>query len=346
MQLNLDFQKDPCKTVCWILSVFSWLFFLIVGWIGYFQLVIKDYNEDGVSYNTVWSFVNVNYKYGDDDSTSYMPIQEKYAMYIVLFTILMILGTIACALYLFKSTCQKDEQVFEGMMGTVSRYNFIPFICASCLFIIGLTIDISDFGLEIETYSDIDKLKSKINKFLAKFALNLTFSILGLLTLAFIKFQTKIEQPIYIVYSINEGIYSCLIALFTYSLFYSSIYTGNFNKMKTALDKIFSDPKKAVEIIEDIPDFMKGCGIAFSIMIGLINICVGVFLKDVLIPLMNFIIYLGLTIYFFSIEKEEKKESDIKDAEGAFDIIFMVLSLVAIAFNGFRKFRARGLSPS
>ena len=338
MQLNLDFQKDPCKTICWILSVFSWLLFVITGWIGYFGLIIKDYDEEHISYNTIWSFINVNYKDYEPD-TDYVPIQEKYGMYIFLFTILMILGTIAFALYLFKTTCQKDEQVFEGMMGTVSRYNFIPFICASCLFIIGLTIDIGGFGVEVDSFSE---MKKQINKYLTKFAFNLTFSILGLLTLVFIKFQTKIEQPIYIVYSINEGIYSCLIALFTYSLFYSSIYTGFFNKMKTACDKAFSDPIKAEEIIEDLPDFIKGCGIAFSLMIGLINICVGVFLKDVLIPLMNFIIYLGLTIYFFSIKKEIKKEGDISNAEGAFDIIMMVLSSVAVAFNGFRKYRGRG----
>ena len=338
MQLNLDCQKDPCKTICWILSVLSWLSFVVIGWIGYFGLIIKDYDDDGISYNTIWSFVNVNYKYNDPD-TEYMPIQEKYWMYIVLFTILMILGTIAFALYLFKSTCQKDEQVFEGMMGTASRYNFIPFICASCLFIIGLTLDVGGFVLEGDSISEI---KNQINKYLTKFAFNLTFSILGLLTLVFIKFQTKIEQPIYIVYTINEGIYSCLIALFTYSLFYSSIYTGVFNKMKTAYDKVYSDPYKAMEIIEDIPDFMKGCGIAFSLMIGLINICAGVFLKDVLIPLMNFIIYLGLTIYFFSIKKEYKKEADVSNTEGAFDIIMIVLSSVAVAFNGFRKFRGSG----
>lgn len=215
MQLNLDFQKDPCKTICWVLSVFSWLLFVITGWIGYFSLVIKDYNKNGISYDTVWSFVNTNYKYGDDDDTSYLPIQEKYGMYIFLFTILMILGTIAFALYLFKSTCQKDEQVFEGMMGTVSRYNFIPFICASCLFIIGLTIDNGIYDLyegddedeyedEDDFMFDFNKIKKTINKNLTKFAFNLTFSILGLLTLVFIKFQTKIERPIYIVYSTNN----------------------------------------------------------------------------------------------------------------------------------------------
>lgn len=342
MQFNLDFQKDPCKTICWIISVLSWLLFLITGWIGYFSLVIKDY-EDGASLDIVWSFLNMNYKYGDDDDTSYMPNQEKYWMYIVLFTILMIVGTIAFVLYLFKSICQKDDNVFEGMMGNISRYHFIPLFCASALFIIGLTLDDLIYDFDLNIY-DFDKLKNKVEKFLTKFAFNLTFSILGLLTLSFIKFQTKIESPIYIVYSINEGFYSCLIALFTYSLFYSSIYTGVYSKMKTALDKIFSDPYKALEIILDIPDFMKNCGIAFSIMIGLINICVGIFLKDVVIPLMNFLIYLGFTIYFFSIKKDDRKLADVKDTEGVFDIIFLVLSLVAIALNGFRKFRARNLT--
>ena len=341
MQLNLDFQKDLCKTICWIASVFSWLLFLITGWIGYFALVIKDYDDLGVSYDVIWSFINVNYKHNYDVETEYSPINQKYGMIIVLFTILMIVGTIAFVLYLFKSVCQKDENVFEGMMGNISRYHFIPLICASCLFIVGLTLDfdLNDMG------DDIDEIKKTINEYLTKFAFNLTFSILGLLTLTLVKYQTKIEKPIYIVYSINEGVYSCLIALFTYSLFFSSIYAGYFGKMKEAYDKAFSDPVEAYKIIEDLPKFLKNCGVAFSIMIGFINICVGIFLKDVVIPLMNFLIYLGLAIYFFSIKKEIRKEADVKVTEGVFDIIFIVLSLVAIGFSGFRKFMARNVSP-
>jgi hypothetical protein len=87
MQLNLDFQKDLCKTICWIASVFSWLLFLITGWIGYFALVIKDYDDLGVSYDIIWSFINVNYKHNYDVETEYSPIRQKYGMIIVLFII-------------------------------------------------------------------------------------------------------------------------------------------------------------------------------------------------------------------------------------------------------------------
>ena len=50
--------------------------------------------------------------------------------------------------------------------------------------------------------------------------------------------QTKIEEPFYIVYTIKDGFYACLIALFVYSLFYSSIYVGVYNKIKVHINQL------------------------------------------------------------------------------------------------------------
>ena len=133
----------------------------------------------------------------------------------------MILGTIGFIIYLFKSVIKKDDHVFEGMMGTFSRFHFIPLVCASALFLAGYTQEKTFGGIFLSAFD-----KDLLDKYKGEFSVNLVFCILGLLTLIFVKMQTKIENPFYVVYSIKDGLYSCLIALFTYCLFYSSYYIG------------------------------------------------------------------------------------------------------------------------
>ena len=53
-------------------------------------------------------------------------------------------------------------------------------------------------------------------------------------------------------------------------------------------------------------------------------------------------IYLGLTIYFFQIAKETRKEYN-GEAEGAIDIIMLILSAAVIGFMVF-KYRERMLN--
>lgn len=327
MQTNLDFL-NPMKTICWILSILSWLLFLVSGWLGFFRLVIFKYDKLYISFNYIWSFLNVFQKYGDKNkdilAEFYLPIQAKREFYIILFIILLVLGTIGFFLYIFKSTIKKDDHVFEGMMGTFARYHFIPLTCASALFLQGY-IEKMNF-LEI-IYSALNK--DILNKHLREFSIFLAFSIIGLLSLVFIKMQTKIENPIYIVYSIKDGVYSCLIALFTYCLFYSSTYIGFINKFKKMINLDDDD--------YDIDKFMRNCGLSFSICIGVINLIIGFALKDFVIPLINLIIYLGFTIRFFGLDKKIRDSQEASTGEGVIDIIMIVLSAVCVGLLAFMK---------
>ena len=90
-------------------------------------------------------------------------------------------------------------------------------------------------------------------------------------------------------------------------------------------------------MLESLPSFMNGCGIAFSIMIGLINLVISYFLKDILIPIMNIIIYFGLVIYFYSVDKEDKKLNDISNAEGVLEIIVIIISFASLGYTIFKK---------
>lgn len=93
----------------------------------------------------------------------------------------------------------------------------------------------------------------------------------------------------------------------------------------------------------DAPEkWVKGSSIAFSIIIGVINLCISFLLKELCIAGTNFMIYLGLTIYFFQIAKETRKEYN-GEAEGAIDIIMLILSAAVIGFMVF-KYRERMLN--
>jgi hypothetical protein len=298
----------------------------VTGWMGFSLLVIGKKENlsfqpgEYTNYN-IWSFLNILTKIPllpeDICEDLYFPIQEQRAFYIILFAILMIIGTIGFFTYLFKSVIKKDDYVFEGMMGTFSRYHFIPLVCASALFLGGYTQEKSLSGLALDSeFFD----KEQLGQYRVEFAVNLVFSIFGLNTLIFVKMQTKIENPLYVVYSIKDGLYSCLIALFTYCLFYSSYYIGLMTRLKD------------LELWEDIPKYKKACGIVFSIFIGVINLCVSFVLKDFILPIINFIIYLGLAIKFFDMDEELRKQDYVTNAEGTIEIVVTVLSAVVFAF--------------
>ena len=93
MQTNLDF-KDPLKTICWILSVLSWLLFLVSGWMGFSLLVngkqvVLPLNLGKYTNYNIWSFLNILTKIPllpeDICEDLYFPIQEQRAFYIILF---------------------------------------------------------------------------------------------------------------------------------------------------------------------------------------------------------------------------------------------------------------------
>ena len=332
MQTNLDF-KNPLKTICWILSILSWLLFLVTGWMGFSRLVNGKEHSFTIAYifkvkytdYNIWSFIN----YGSEENESrnyYFPIQGPKTFFIILFVILMILGTIGFIIYLFKSVVKKDDHVFEGMMGTFARYHFIPLVCASALFLAGYTQEKSLILFVFDYATDILSDKNNTDKYKNEFTVNLVFCIIGLLTLIFVKMQTKIENPFYVVYSIKDGFYSCLIALFTYCLFYSSFFIGYIPKLK--------NPRNWNEVI---PKYKKDCGIAFSICIGVINLCVSFVLKDFILPIINFIIYLGLAISFFNIKEDIRKDENVTNAEGIIEIVITVLSAVVFAFLLYTK---------
>lgn len=306
-KLNLNFSggDNVIKSICWILSVLSWLLFIITGWISLRWL---DYDP----YNIVWTIRR--YEFDSDYKkvpfsgliNYYYPIQMQSAMLYIVFIVTMIIALAGFILYMVKSTCKKDNAVFDGMMGQWARFHFFPLLCVSALFLIGENSDIHE-----NSHHWKDMLIS-----------NIIFTIFGLLTLIFIYIMTDLNTDWYVVLTLKKGTYSCLIVLLWYNFCYS-IY----GLRELDYDESPLDDKPSMK------NWKNGCGISFSIIFGLGSLIFSFFFKDLVAAGMNALIYIGLTAYYFQLDKESRKLKDLnKNGDGAVDIIMMVFSVVLIAF--------------
>ena len=75
------------------------------------------------------------------------------------------------------------------MMGSFSRFHFIPLICAIYLFIVGSA---KKLFIKPETKGTLNDLLDNLNYNHSGFSVCLAFSLIGLVSLVFIKMQTKI----------------------------------------------------------------------------------------------------------------------------------------------------------
>jgi hypothetical protein len=223
----------------------------------------------------------------------FIPITVIPAFLYIIFSILLLYALISFILIIKN---RNEESLREGILGKFSKFHFIPILCAISLYIIGMC-----FGPN-NTSKD------------APYIFSLIFSIIGLGSLIFVYIQTSMSD-FYVRLFIKKGLYSCLISLFFYNLCYTISFYGLLNTIQ----------KNPLNIL----NWTKGCNLAFSIIIGIVNLILSFLLKDVVIPGMNVLIYLGLTISFFKIDKDIRSEMN-GVAEGVIDIVYLALSAAMI----------------
>ena len=223
----------------------------------------------------------------------FIPITVIPAFLYIIFSILLLYALISFILIIKN---RNEESLREGILGKFSKFHFIPILCAISLYIVGMC-----FGPN-NTSKD------------APYIFSLIFSIIGLGSLIFVYIQTSMSD-FYVRLFIKKGLYSCLISLFFYNLCYTISFYGLLNTIQ----------KNPLNIL----NWTKGCNLAFSIIIGIVNLILSFLLKDVVIPGMNVLIYLGLTISFFKIDKDIRSEMN-GVAEGVIDIVYLALSAAMI----------------
>ena len=315
-KLNLDFSGSEkiIKSICWIMSYLSWILLVATGWAS-----LKWLDEE--PYYTIWTIIaHRGEKYlgitMDPLKIKYYPLQMQVSLIYIIFILTIIVITAGCVLFFVKTIFKKDDQVITGMMGQFSQYHFFPLLCASALFIIGECVD-----------KDLDKPNHHKNMVISGFI----FSILGLASLIFIYIMTDLNtNDWWVLLLLKKGTYSCLIVLMWYYFCYDIYYVHEVDKPE------HSNTQKEI-------DWKKGCGIAFSIIFGIGSLAFSFVFKDLVVCFINILIYIGLTVGYFKLPKNlRKNKNNNKNGDGAVDIIMIVLS-VALFVLLLIKFREQCL---
>ena len=119
--------------------------------------------------------------------------------------------------------------------------------------------------------------------------------------------------------TINKGMYSCFIALLVY----------NFGFVATLSNFLANIDERGFDVVKNV----KGFGYAFSIIIGVANIFLSIFLKDIMIGFINILLYIGMIINFFKIHKDVKEYLyNNDDGIGIVQIVMLVLSICSLGF--------------
>ena len=331
-KLNLNFSggDNVVKSICWIMSYLSWLLLVASGWASLKWLVQTPYEyDDSAGENddpkwgwTIWGFYVVrtakeNGIEFDPLKIGYYPLQMQVSLYYICFILALIIITGGCFVFFYKTICKKDDQVINGMMGQFSKFHFFPLLCASALFITGECVD-----------QDLDD-EGFFDHFKKMYIAGLIFSIIGLASFIFIYIMTDLNtNDWWVLLLLKKGAFSCLIILMWYSLCYDIYYVHFFDKRK---EDDGDDEPFGNQISEKMWDWKKGCGLAFSIIFGVGSLAFSFVFKDLAACVMNLLIYIGLTVAYFRLPSETRKNKYAnKNGDGIVDIIMLVLSVAVI----------------
>ena len=279
-----------------IISIVSWSLMLITQWASYhYGFFIWTGFQSRIS-------LNIQYRY--------FPFSMDLSW---LFIYIFLLSVIAFGVYVVFTTCKRNQGLYDGMLGSSSRYHFIPLLLIASIYIIG---ENSGKGEDL-----------KYSKKLLIF--DLIFTILGLISLIFIYIVTQLNTEWYFVLPIKKGMYSTFIIILWYNLLHIII------SLRTIDLRLSDDFSFRQAEDEPIRKFFLGAGILCVILFGIGCLVFSILFKDIMAAFTTFIIYLGMIeASFTGIEdnEDEKKDYFNGSADGVLDIIFMILSLACIFF--------------
>ena len=326
-KLNLNFSggDNVVKSICWIMSYLSWLLLVASGWAS-IKWLDEEPSFDGDDYHygwTIWGFWAMRTEDGKDPlKEGYYPLQMQVSLYCICYILTLIVITGGCFVFFYKTICKKDDQVINGMMGQFSKFHFFPLLCASALFITGECVD----NLSKEDWGDGEK---RDDHFKAMYISGLVFSIVGLASFIFIYIMTDLNtNDWWVLFLLKKGAFSCLIILMWYSFCYDIFYVHFYDKKGENENNPFGDFD---DFSEKMWDWKKGCGLAFSIIFGVGSLAFSFVFKDLVACVMNLLIYIGLTVAYFRLPSEFRKEKEFnKNGDGIVDIIMLVLSVAVI----------------
>lgn len=293
-------QKSP-SIIYSVFSIISWILFIITGLFGIFFSLLYNNND----YVFIWSIKRIS----SSEKKKYFPIQINWFVIYLLFIITLVFGAIQSFYYIISSMKKKNIIIYFSMMGEISKFHFVPLFCVSGLFIIGIS---SNY------VCDKDKTHNPDLHFINGIISGIVLSLFGLISLLIIYVKTEVKSDSFIkVLLIKKGVYSCLISLMVYTFFNNILYSWYIIRKYVDKDN-FSN------------NWLNYYGIIFSGIIGILNLILSFFLKDIALAGMNTLIYFGMTLYFYSID--EVKSDFTQYIDGIIDIAMILLSICIFGY--------------
>jgi len=242
------------------------------------------------------------------NTDSYLPLSVKLGGIQSFYLILLFLAFYHFAyLGLYKG----DDSITNPLFDRITKLHFIPLFLISFINIINQT----------------GKNRVRITAFESELIADLVFNLIALVFLIIIYSKTVLEHNWYIVLTIKKGLFSCLIILLWHNFFYLIVLVGY--------------AVQSNRLSDNINNFLKGSGIAGSLLVG-IGGCIFSFVnKDLIAAATNFLLYVGMVNSFFGTTGKSKSMRTLTGgvADGVIEIIFMIFNFATVIILIF-KFNA------
>ena len=126
--------KNIIKSIFLIISYVSWLL-VAVNNLASLKWMYNGKKDFGCS---VWNIlISPN-----DSNDIYIPLQMNGIMVYIVFNFSYAIIFIGCVVFIIKTLIKKDQQIIEGMMGTISQFHFFPLLCAFVMTLLGEINDV------------------------------------------------------------------------------------------------------------------------------------------------------------------------------------------------------------
>ena len=317
-KFNFPGGKNVVKSICWILSYFSWLLaaatnLAALKWMYDPQksnpicfiwniAILPNYiknsgnNEDG-SRRRLNSPVKRNIRKLENGSEYFYPFQMSELMIYIVFNFAFAMIIAGCAVYIIKTFIKRDIKAIDGLFGNLSQFHFFPFLCNFAMSLLGILTDNDG-----KKWDDIASA-------------GLAISLVGLASMIFIYITTKSDSfDLTGKFFIKNGAFSCLIVLFWYNFCYDIF------QVRLLTEDEFEQK------------WAKGCSLAFSIIFGVGSLSFSFLFKDAMVSFMNILIYIGMAKYYFELGIDTSSKDYNKNGDGAVDIIMLVCSMILFLF--------------
>ncbi len=147
-----------------IISIVSWVSVLVTGFMSFFVPKIEEFDLDK-KYREIVTWLS-HYALSKEYDLK-LPVTLNYVVFYIMVALTLLLLVLSLAIYIY-GIFTRNGSILNGMLGNFTKFHFVPILCISSLFIIGIATD-KEEGLKA-----------------AQFFFSLVFTIIGLGSLVFI----------------------------------------------------------------------------------------------------------------------------------------------------------------